>query len=290
MFALGQVSAAEKITYYHLDALGSPIAATDENGQLAWKEAYKPYGERIRKEDGGSNSTWYTGKQEDEDNGLTYFGARWYDPTVGRFMGVDPVGVQAENVHSFNRFAYANNNPYTFVDPDGRSPAFVDAYLVEKSQATAMGHDINTRAGAQVVLDLGVENATLQAEVISLMGGGALFARGLGSSANFAQKTFSETFSAGGKFAGRSINDVAGALRSSSMKASDVPIDFIIRNGNTLILNTRSAQALTRAGIPRSKWNAVNRTGQKDFEGRLSGQLRRNRLTDKGTSSVRSSN
>ena len=97
-------------------------------------------------------------------------------------------------------------------------------------------------------------------------------------------------FSAGVKFAGQTIDDVAGALRSGSLKPSDVPIDFTTRNGNTLILNTRSAQALTRAGIPRSKWNAVNRTGQRDFEGRLNSQLRRNKLTDEGILSVRSSN
>ena len=103
------------------------------------------------------------------------------------------------------------------------------------------------------------------------------------------KKTFGETFNAGGKFAGRTVDDVAGALRSGSMKASDVPIDFITRNGNTLILNTRSAQALTRAGIPRSQWNAVNRSGQSAFEARLTGQLNRNRLTNQGIPTVRPS-
>jgi uncharacterized protein RhaS with RHS repeats len=49
-------------------------------------------------------------------------GARYYDPVIGRFMGVDPVGFQEGNVHSFNRYAYANNNPYKFVDRDGRHP------------------------------------------------------------------------------------------------------------------------------------------------------------------------
>jgi hypothetical protein len=48
-------------------------------------------------------------------------GARWYDPTVGRFMGVDPAVIQAGNIHSFNRYGYANNNPYKYVDPDGRN-------------------------------------------------------------------------------------------------------------------------------------------------------------------------
>lgn len=39
-----------------------------------------------------------------------------------RFMGADPEPPDAANVHSFNRYAYGNNNPYRFVDPDGRSP------------------------------------------------------------------------------------------------------------------------------------------------------------------------
>jgi murein DD-endopeptidase MepM/ murein hydrolase activator NlpD len=47
-------------------------------------------------------------------------GARYYDPIVGRFMGIDPVGFKETNPISFNRYAYANNNPYKFVDPDGR--------------------------------------------------------------------------------------------------------------------------------------------------------------------------
>jgi len=82
---------------------------------------------------------------------------------------------------------------------------------------------------------------------------------------------------------------VAGALRSGKLGATDVPIDYIVRGGRTLILNTRSSQALTRAGIPRSKWNAVNRTGQSAYEARLTGQLTRNKLTSEGISTVRPS-
>lgn len=96
-------------------------------------------------------------------------------------------------------------------------------------------------------------------------------------------------FSKGGAFAGRGVDDVAAALRSGAMKPSDVPIDFIIRDGNKLILNTRSAQALEAAGIPRSQWNAVNRTGQGVFEDMLTGQLQRNGLTSEGIATVRRS-
>jgi RHS repeat-associated protein len=101
-------------------------------------------------------------------------------------------------------------------------------------------------------------------------------------SARFAQKSFSETFSKGGLFGGRTIDDVAGDLSSGTLLPKDVPISVVVRDGNTLILNTRSAQALTRAGIPRDSWNVINRTGDPFFEGLLSGQLGRNGLTSGG--------
>jgi len=40
--------AQERVTYIHTDALGSPIAASDEDGNLIWRESYQPYGKRLR--------------------------------------------------------------------------------------------------------------------------------------------------------------------------------------------------------------------------------------------------
>ncbi len=114
--------AAETLTYYHWDALGSPIAATDQQGNVVWREEYKPYGERIKNEAAAqANTRWYSGHPHDQATGLTYMGARYYDPAVGRFMGVDPNGFAETNPHSFNRYAYGNNNPYKYIDPDGRA-------------------------------------------------------------------------------------------------------------------------------------------------------------------------
>ncbi|MHC1768190.1 MAG: toxin TcdB middle/N-terminal domain-containing protein [Verrucomicrobiia bacterium] len=109
---------------------------------------------------------------------------------------------------------------------------------------------------------------------------------GVLADANYAQRTFSQTFSSEGAFAGRTVEDVAAALRSGQMGAADVPIEYIVRDGNTLILNTRSAQALEQAGIPRAQWNAVNATGDAAAEARLTGQLQRNGLTSQGTPTV----
>ena len=84
------------------------------------------------------------------------------------------------------------------------------------------------------------------------------------------------------------IDDVAGRLKSGAMQISDVEIQYIVRDGNTLILNTRSAQALERAGIPKWKWNAVDMTGDPGAERRLSRQLRLIRLDNQGFKDVRS--
>jgi hypothetical protein len=76
-------------------------------------------------------------------------------------------------------------------------------------------------------------------------------------------------------------------LKSGELSPADVPIEYLIRDGNTLILNTRSAVALEMAGIPRSRWNAVNMTGNMGAELRLTDQLENNGLTSEGTNIVR---
>lgn len=100
--------------------------------------------------------------------------------------------------------------------------------------------------------------------------------------ARFAQRSYSEKFGPAGLFAGRTIDDVADALRAGTMSPSEVPINVVVRDGTTLIANTRSAQALTRAGIPRGEWNVVDRTGDALHERLVSGQLGRNNLDSTG--------
>src|SRR5690606_28525498 len=62
----------------------------------------------------------YTGHLEDTRTGLSYMQQRYYDPALGRFLSVDPVTVDANTGANYNRYWYANNNPYTFMDPDGQ--------------------------------------------------------------------------------------------------------------------------------------------------------------------------
>ena len=143
--------AADTFTYYHNDLLGSPAAATDSTGAVIWQETYSGYGERVKNQPASApNKVWYTSRHQDEDTGLVYMGARYYDPAIGRFLSVDSVGFNEGNLQSFNRYAYANNNPYKFTDPDGRNPIAV-AFAIDRVGGMVVGGIIAgaVNAGAQ---------------------------------------------------------------------------------------------------------------------------------------------
>lgn len=142
VLALNNLAIADTITYFHNDISGSPLAATDVAGGLLWKENYKPYGDKLnRSAPSSSNKIGYHGKAHDDATGLSYMGARYYDPVLGRFMGIDPVDFQTDNLHSFNRYTYANNNPYKYVDPDGRMPLLLPVFNALLALASALTVD-----------------------------------------------------------------------------------------------------------------------------------------------------
>ncbi|MBK7898055.1 MAG: RHS domain-containing protein [Betaproteobacteria bacterium] len=128
----------EITTYFHNDIAGTPLLATDVAGDVLWKENYRPYGTKLNASvTSAGNKIGFAGKPYDNNTGLSYMGARYYDPLIGRFAGIDPKEVTPNDLHSFNRYAYANNNPYKFVDPDGRDSVAInyDYYKVD----TGMG-------------------------------------------------------------------------------------------------------------------------------------------------------
>lgn len=99
--------------YHHTDALGSPTRTTTATGTPSTRNLYQPYGWGPVQ----TSVPGFAGHVADAETGLSYMQARYYDPYAGRFLSVDPV---AAGSGSFNRYWYANNNPYRFVDPDGR--------------------------------------------------------------------------------------------------------------------------------------------------------------------------
>ena len=103
----------------HTDVIGSVRQKTDVLGTLVYEDVRAPYGSTLL---GGEyqNGPAFTGHMEDGATGLTYMKARYYDPVAMRFISPDPVYVDLVTGGNFNRYWYANNNPYTFIDPDGR--------------------------------------------------------------------------------------------------------------------------------------------------------------------------
>src|SRR5690606_25943229 len=88
----GKVGSGEKQTYfYHTDHLGSTVLVTDEAGQAVWSTEYTPFGSLTIAEGKLKRAAKFTGKDLDEDTGLYYFNARWYDQEIGRFISEDPV-------------------------------------------------------------------------------------------------------------------------------------------------------------------------------------------------------
>lgn len=141
--------AQEFRNYYVTDVVGSPVVSTDIYSNTNWVEDYTPYGERIVETSyripAGDNERWFAGAPQSDVTGLVYLGDRYYDPVVGRFISVDPVGPLPDNGQNFNRYFYANNNPYKFIDSDGRLAWFIPIIwgivaLAAADAANAPGH------------------------------------------------------------------------------------------------------------------------------------------------------
>jgi hypothetical protein len=89
------------------------------------------------------------------------------------------------------------------------------------------------------------------------------------------------------ELAGKPINtidDLSSAIRSKIIAVKDVQVDYVIMNGQAVILNTRTSAALNNAGIPREQWHGVNRTGQivpgldKTYDDLAKDQISKNKL------------
>jgi RHS repeat-associated protein len=115
---IAQISAAGTY-YYHSDHLGSSSIITNASGSKAEDIFYYPYGE-TQTNSGSVNVKYkYTGKEFDGEDGLYYYGARYYDPKLARFISADTIVPLPFYPISLNRYAYAYNNPIILKDLDG---------------------------------------------------------------------------------------------------------------------------------------------------------------------------
>jgi RHS repeat-associated protein len=107
------------VYYYHQDNLGSSAAMTNDEGNIAEASDYLPYG-GMREHAGTEVTNYkYTGQELDPGTGLYYYGARYYDTALGRFVSPDSIVPDPFNPQAFNRYAYVLNNPMIYTDPTG---------------------------------------------------------------------------------------------------------------------------------------------------------------------------
>ncbi|MED1784003.1 RHS repeat-associated core domain-containing protein [Brevibacillus fortis] len=105
--------------YYGYNSHGDVIAISDENGQDLNTYEYDTWGNVTSQTEGMSNPYKYSGEIYDEKTGFYYLRARYYDPTVGRFISEDTYKGQVDNPLSLNRYTYVSNNPLRYIDPSG---------------------------------------------------------------------------------------------------------------------------------------------------------------------------
>ncbi|HEX3046054.1 MAG TPA: RHS repeat-associated core domain-containing protein, partial [Bacillota bacterium] len=104
------------VKYYHSDHLGSTRMVTDSAGNRVAEYKFSPYGEKEAYSGSFSTEYQFTGKPGIDEVGLSYFGARWYDPETGRFITQDPAK------DGLNWYEYCYDNPLKLVDPTGKKP------------------------------------------------------------------------------------------------------------------------------------------------------------------------
>jgi RHS repeat-associated protein len=115
-------SGASDALYYLTDHLGTSRVITNSAGSLCYDADFYPFGSERAITNSCPQNYKFTGKERDSESGLDNLGARYNASQMGRFMSPDPSGLLAQKTiypQSWNLYAYAMNNPLTFIDPTG---------------------------------------------------------------------------------------------------------------------------------------------------------------------------
>ena len=119
--------------YYISDALGSVVALVDASGNMVTQYSYEAYGATTQTGAISANPFRYTGREND-GTGLYYYRARYYSPTLMRFVSEDPIGLKG----GVNLYAYVGGNPVSRFDPRGLEQSPPEAYTCPSFQSYAL--------------------------------------------------------------------------------------------------------------------------------------------------------
>lgn len=125
------------------DGLGSTVALANAAGAVQTSYTYEAYGKAAKSGAATTNSQTYTGR-EDDGTGLYYYRARYYNPTLSRFVSEDPIGLAG----GINTYAYVNGNPVQNIDPSGNGPTLA---TVAGAACGGMYHAYNSYSNADAI-------------------------------------------------------------------------------------------------------------------------------------------
>ncbi|MBJ6363973.1 RHS repeat-associated core domain-containing protein, partial [Paenibacillus sp. GCM10012307] len=117
---VARVDASGSRAYYSHNGHGDVTQLTDQAGNVLNSYTYDMWGNPITASETVPNLFRYSGEYWDETTGLQYLRARWYDPSVGRFMNEDTYEGDNKNPLTLNLYTYVHNNPLTNIDPTGQ--------------------------------------------------------------------------------------------------------------------------------------------------------------------------
>jgi len=109
-----QLAVGSSQNYYHYDGIGSAVNLTNASGTITQSCTYDAFGNVLTQTGSINNSHQFLSKELDV-SGLVYFGCRYYDPSIGRFISRDPLGM----IDGLNEYLYCRNDPVNWVDPFG---------------------------------------------------------------------------------------------------------------------------------------------------------------------------
>lgn len=154
--------ADEAVYYHHNDHLGSVQAISDAQQNILWRAHYKPFGAIEQVEGQGENNWRFPGQYADQESGYYYNYFRDYDPSLGRYLQSDPIGLKG----GVNTFGYVLGNPVGSIDPLGLRPPEGDYLSYQEMRSNiATAKNMNALEFANAVKPHGVwdfKNQVLQ--------------------------------------------------------------------------------------------------------------------------------
>ncbi|WP_255418898.1 RHS repeat-associated core domain-containing protein [Paraglaciecola sp. MB-3u-78] len=194
--------------------------------------------------------------------GLTYMQARYYDPVIGRFYSNDPIGFR--DVHSFNRYAYANNNPYKYIDPDGRETRLmVEAHHLDMDVVNG-----NMTAGDRLEIS-GAQAVGAAIGTVAAAGATACAASGACAAAvtTAAATQVGSSIKTDGSTTASSIKAKAESVGFKPSQSANGPLKMVDENGKARVTIKGGSQRAPRSDGPHvelkdSSGQRVNPAGQ----------------------------